>query len=59
MAIIFTESEQKIFEEHKTTFGFANSADTYRGLIDLVEEKWTGVKLKNDQRFSIRLTIED
>lgn len=59
MAIIFTKSEQKIFEEYKTTFGFYNSADAYRGLIDLVEEKWTGIKLKNDQRFSIRLSMED
>lgn len=59
MAIIFTESEQKIFEEYRDTFNFGNSANAYRGLIDLVEKKWTGVRLKNDSRFHIRLTLED
>ena len=59
MAVIFTKSEQRIFEEYRDTFGFENSADAYRGLLDLVEEKWTGIKLKNDQRFSIRLSMSD
>ena len=45
VAVIFTESEQKIFNEYRDTFGFANSSDAYRALIDLVDEKWTGIQL--------------
>ena len=59
VAVIFTKSEKEIFEEYRDTFGFENSADAYRGLLDLVEEKWTGIKLKNDQRFSIRINMAD
>ncbi len=59
VAVIFTKSEQKIFEEYRDTFGFGNSADAYRGLLELVGEKWTGIHLKNDHRFSLRLTMED
>ena len=59
VAVNFTKTEQKIFEEYRDTFGFENSADAYRALLDLVDEKWTGVKLKNDQRFSIRLSMDD
>ena len=59
MAVIFTKSEKKIFDEYRDTFGFENSADAYRGLLDLVEKKWTGIKLKNDQRFSIRMNMAD
>ncbi len=59
VAIIFTKEEQNIFEEYRDTFGFGNSADAYRGLLELVDEKWTGIQLKNDRRFSLRLTMED
>ena len=37
MAVIFTKSEQKIFQEYRDTFGFENSADAYRALLDLLE----------------------
>ena len=59
VAVILTKTEQRIFEEYRDTFGFENSADAYRALLDLVDEKWTGIKLKNDQRFSIRLSMDD
>ena len=59
VAVIFSESEKKIFDEYKKTFGFKTSTDAYKGLLDLVETRWTGIQLKNNQHFSIRLSVED